>query len=122
MCLADANVCAQVSAPEIVSGMSGESEAKLRQLFNEARELAPCIVFIGESCLGGLGTSIQETGVQSCPCCVVLCIEADLLQRAVLCIPLVDVRLCGMQMKSTPSSPSARRPSARWRGASWRRC
>ncbi|KAG2428143.1 hypothetical protein HXX76_011823 [Chlamydomonas incerta] len=38
----------RVSAPEIVSGMSGESEAKLRQLFNEARELAPCIVFIDE--------------------------------------------------------------------------
>lgn len=39
----------QVSAPEIVSGMSGESEAKLRQLFAEARDLAPCIVFIGAS-------------------------------------------------------------------------
>ncbi|GLI63444.1 hypothetical protein VaNZ11_006416, partial [Volvox africanus] len=38
----------RVSAPEIVSGMSGESEAKLRQLFGEARDLAPCIVFIDE--------------------------------------------------------------------------
>ncbi|GFR52366.1 hypothetical protein Agub_g14925, partial [Astrephomene gubernaculifera] len=38
----------RVSAPEIVSGMSGESEAKLRQLFAEARDTAPCIVFIDE--------------------------------------------------------------------------
>lgn len=38
----------RVSAPEIVSGMSGESEAKLRQLFVEARDLAPCIMFIDE--------------------------------------------------------------------------
>lgn len=37
----------RVSAPEVVSGMSGESEAKIRQLFQEAASLAPCIVFIG---------------------------------------------------------------------------
>lgn len=38
----------KVSAPEIVSGMSGESEAKVRQLFQEAVAVAPCIVFIDE--------------------------------------------------------------------------
>ena len=38
----------RVSAPEIVSGMSGESEAKLRQLFAEAAAAAPAIVFIDE--------------------------------------------------------------------------
>ncbi|MEW5313326.1 MAG: hypothetical protein WDW38_004903 [Sanguina aurantia] len=38
----------RVSAPEIVSGMSGESEAKLRGLFAEAVDLAPCIMFIDE--------------------------------------------------------------------------
>lgn len=37
----------RISAPEIVSGMSGESEAKLRGLFKEAAAVAPCIVFIG---------------------------------------------------------------------------
>jgi ribosome biogenesis ATPase len=38
----------RVAAPEVVSGMSGESEAKIRQLFQEAAALAPCIVFIGD--------------------------------------------------------------------------
>ncbi|KAJ2630455.1 Ribosome biogenesis ATPase rix7 [Coemansia sp. RSA 1290] len=38
----------QISAPSIVSGMSGESEKKLREVFEEARELAPCLVFIDE--------------------------------------------------------------------------
>ncbi|KAI5809637.1 ribosome biogenesis ATPase RIX7 [Peziza echinospora] len=37
-----------VSAPSIVSGMSGESEKKLRDLFDEAREKAPCIMFLDE--------------------------------------------------------------------------
>lgn len=37
-----------ISAPSIVSGMSGESEKKLRELFEEARENAPCIIFIDE--------------------------------------------------------------------------
>ncbi|TGZ84322.1 AAA-domain-containing protein [Ascodesmis nigricans] len=37
-----------VSAPSIVSGMSGESEKKVRELFEEAREKAPCLVFLDE--------------------------------------------------------------------------
>lgn len=38
----------KISAPEVVSGMSGESEAKIRELFEQALDLAPCIVFIDE--------------------------------------------------------------------------
>eukprot|EP00935_MAST-01C_sp_MAST-1C-sp1_P000043 g43.t1 len=38
----------KISAPEIVSGTSGESEQKLRELFEEAALLAPCILFIDE--------------------------------------------------------------------------
>lgn len=56
----------RVSAPEVVSGMSGESEAKIRQLFQEAASLAPCIVFIGalRCALGwaALGTGEERMG------------------------------------------------------------
>eukprot|EP00892_Ulva_mutabilis_P001467 jgi/Ulvmu1/11320/UM074_0035.1 len=38
----------RIAAPEIVSGMSGESEAKLRQLFTDAAAAAPAILFIDE--------------------------------------------------------------------------
>ena len=38
----------RISAPEIVSGMSGESEAKIRSIFQEAASLAPCIIFLDE--------------------------------------------------------------------------
>eukprot|EP00638_Chattonella_subsalsa_P019317 CAMPEP_0117874916 /NCGR_PEP_ID=MMETSP0950-20121206/12631_1 /TAXON_ID=44440 /ORGANISM="Chattonella subsalsa, Strain CCMP2191" /LENGTH=804 /DNA_ID=CAMNT_0005728307 /DNA_START=294 /DNA_END=2708 /DNA_ORIENTATION=- len=38
----------KVSAPEIVSGMSGESEQKLRDLFQQATANAPTIVFLDE--------------------------------------------------------------------------
>ncbi|KAK5631270.1 hypothetical protein RRF57_006984 [Xylaria bambusicola] len=37
-----------VSAPSLVAGMSGESEKKIRELYDEARNLAPCLVFIDE--------------------------------------------------------------------------
>lgn len=36
------------SAPSVVSGMSGESEKKLREIFEEARSVAPCLIFIDE--------------------------------------------------------------------------
>ena len=38
----------RLSAPEVVSGMSGESEQKIRALFDQAKQSAPCIVFIDE--------------------------------------------------------------------------
>ena len=37
-----------VSAPSIVSGTSGESEKNIRDVFDEAIRLAPCLVFIDE--------------------------------------------------------------------------
>ncbi|KAG5437973.1 hypothetical protein PCANB_000319 [Pneumocystis canis] len=37
-----------ISAPSIVSGMSGESEKKIRSIFNEAKTIAPCLIFIDE--------------------------------------------------------------------------
>ncbi|KAI8379662.1 P-loop containing nucleoside triphosphate hydrolase protein [Radiomyces spectabilis] len=37
-----------ISAPSIVSGMSGESEKKIRDVFEEARSNAPCLLFIDE--------------------------------------------------------------------------
>lgn len=37
-----------VSAPSIVSGMSGESEKTLRETFDEAKRVAPCLLFIDE--------------------------------------------------------------------------
>jgi len=37
-----------ISAPSIVSGMSGESEKILRELFEKAKAKAPCLIFIDE--------------------------------------------------------------------------
>lgn len=38
----------KISAPEIVSGMSGESEAKIRELFETAVRMGPSLIFIDE--------------------------------------------------------------------------
>ncbi|CAG8438742.1 9729_t:CDS:10, partial [Diversispora eburnea] len=37
-----------ISAPSVVSGMSGESEKKIREVFDEAKAKAPCLIFIDE--------------------------------------------------------------------------
>ncbi|KAI1343952.1 putative AAA family ATPase/60S ribosome export protein Rix7 [Xylariaceae sp. FL0016] len=37
-----------VSAPSLIAGMSGESEKKIRELYDEAKKLAPCLIFIDE--------------------------------------------------------------------------
>ena len=38
----------RVSAPELVSGMSGESESRIRTLFQTASDMAPSIIFLDE--------------------------------------------------------------------------
>ncbi|KAK5201088.1 Ribosome biogenesis ATPase rix7 [Cryomyces antarcticus] len=38
----------EIAGPSIVSGMSGESEKQVREHFEEARRLAPCLIFIDE--------------------------------------------------------------------------
>jgi ribosome biogenesis ATPase len=37
-----------LSAPSLVAGMSGESEKKIRDIFDEAKRMAPCLIFIDE--------------------------------------------------------------------------
>lgn len=37
-----------ISAPSVVLGMSGESEKKLREIFEQARLVAPCLIFLDE--------------------------------------------------------------------------
>lgn len=38
----------EVAATELVCGISGESESKIRDLFDEAIKNAPCILFLDE--------------------------------------------------------------------------
>lgn len=38
----------KVAAPEIVAGVSGESEERIRDLFDQAVSIAPCVLFIDE--------------------------------------------------------------------------
>lgn len=38
----------KVSAPEIIAGVSGESEQKIRDLFSQAKESSPSVIFIDE--------------------------------------------------------------------------
>ncbi|XP_011161117.1 nuclear valosin-containing protein-like isoform X2 [Solenopsis invicta] len=38
----------KVAGPELVTGVSGDSEARIRELFEQALSLAPCVVFLDE--------------------------------------------------------------------------
>ena len=38
----------KLNAPEVVSGLSGQSEEKIRQMFQGVREKAPAVIFIDE--------------------------------------------------------------------------
>ena len=50
----------RVSAPELVSGMSGESEGRIRELFQAASDSAPSIVFLDE--LDAIAPKRSESG------------------------------------------------------------
>jgi transitional endoplasmic reticulum ATPase len=52
-----------VKGPELLRGNSGESEAKLRELFDRARENAPCVLFFDElDALAGARGTADATG------------------------------------------------------------
>lgn len=38
----------KVAAPELVAGVSGGSEERIRELFDEAVKISPCVLFIDE--------------------------------------------------------------------------
>lgn len=38
----------KAAAPELVAGISGESEERIRELFEQAMRLEPCVLFIDE--------------------------------------------------------------------------
>ncbi|XP_023289687.1 nuclear valosin-containing protein-like [Orussus abietinus] len=38
----------KVAAPELIAGVSGESEARIRELFDQAASISPCILFLDE--------------------------------------------------------------------------
>ncbi|MFT7795827.1 UNVERIFIED_CONTAM: AAA family ATPase, partial [Salmonella enterica subsp. enterica serovar Enteritidis] len=38
----------EILGPSVVSGMSGESEKQVREHFEKAKEVAPCLIFIDE--------------------------------------------------------------------------
>jgi len=38
----------KMAATELISGISGESESNIRDVFEQARSLAPCIIFMDE--------------------------------------------------------------------------
>ena len=44
----------KLNAPEVVSGVSGQSEEKIRQVFTGVKDKAPAIIFIDElDCIAG---------------------------------------------------------------------
>ena len=50
-----------VSGPEIVSGVSGESEQNIRNLFQSAKAQAPCLLFLDEvDVIAGVSTHDPE--------------------------------------------------------------
>ena len=53
-----------VASTELVSGVSGDSEERIRELFVQARRAAPCVLFIGEERADFGDCGVFDRGVQ----------------------------------------------------------
>lgn len=89
----------KISAPEVVSGMSGESEAKVRSLFAEAVKLAPCIVFIDE--IDAI-TPKRETAQRE--------MERRIVAQLLTCMDELSQPLALVDMDSKSESKAPKRP------------
>lgn len=60
--------CVHIKGPELLRQMTGQSEAKLRECFDRARESAPCVLFFDEiDALAGARGTENASGTQILP-------------------------------------------------------
>merc|ERR1719189_2458015 len=96
----------KVSAPEIVSGVSGDSEQKLRELFEQAVEAAPCVLFIDEvDCI----STKRETAARE--------MERRIVSQLVSCLDdLSSSPGCGVVVIGATNRPDSLDPALRRAG------
>lgn len=99
----------RVSAPELVSGMSGESEARIRELFQAASDSAPAIVFLDE--LDAIAPKRNESGASRG-------MEKRMVAQLLTCMDMLDpkynrqsstVIVLGASNRSDSIDPALRR-------------
>ena len=96
----------KISAPEVVSGVSGDSEQKLRELFEQAVEASPCVLFIDEvDCI----STKRETAARE--------MERRIVSQLVSCLDdLSGSPGCGVVVIGATNRPDSLDPALRRAG------
>ena len=96
----------KISAPEIVSGVSGDSEQKLRELFEQAVESSPCVLFIDEvDCI----SPKRETAARE--------MERRIVSQLVSCLDELSCEAgCGVVVIGATNRPDSLDPALRRAG------
>ena len=96
----------KISAPEVVSGVSGDSEQKLRELFEQAVEASPCVLFIDEvDCI----STKRETAARE--------MERRIVSQLVSCLDdLSSSPGCGVVVIGATNRPDSLDPALRRAG------
>eukprot|EP00871_Galdieria_phlegrea_P000377 jgi/Galph1/133/GphlegSOOS_G4844.1 len=98
----------RISAPEIIGGLSGESEERLRVLFEESKGFAPCILFIDE--VDAISTKRESAGKE---------MERRIVAQFISCMDSIndmDTNTLSVIVIGATSRPDALDPSLRRAG------
>ena len=104
-----------IAAPEIASGLSGDSEARLRRLFADAHKHRPSIVFIDEIDAIAMRRDASNRSM-----------ESRIVAQLLSCMDQLGTHLDGSddttQGKATPTQPGAERASGHGSDGTGDRC
>lgn len=84
----------KVAAPELIAGVSGESESRIRELFDQAVAVAPCVLFLDEvDAVATHRATAQKEMERRIVAQLLSCLDGNYINHEIKCFRKKNLRL-----------------------------